>query len=99
VSEAAGLVRHAVVLVAVIDVSQLPASLHGGSADDGAESHGERDDDHGEWFDHLGGLRTCVWCELGVLLLDRGKAWAGVGWELTSGWLDREGVGAGPYVY
>jgi hypothetical protein len=47
-------VRHAVVLVAVVDVAHLPALLHGGGADDGAEGHGERNDDHGEWFHHLG---------------------------------------------
>jgi hypothetical protein len=60
VAEATGLVRHAVVLVAVVNVSHLPAFLYCGGADDGAESHGERDDDHGEWFHHLGGLSVCV---------------------------------------
>jgi hypothetical protein len=56
-------VRHAVVLVAVVDVAHLPALLHGGGADDGAEGHGERNDDHGEWFHHLG--------RLGVNFLER----------------------------
>lgn len=45
--------RQTVVLVAVVDVAQCPASLDGGGGNDSAESYGERDDDHGEWFHHL----------------------------------------------
>jgi hypothetical protein len=53
-------VCQAVVLVAVVIVSHLPAFLHGAGADDGAEGHGERDDDHSEWFHHLDGLGISV---------------------------------------
>jgi hypothetical protein len=84
VPEAAALVRQAVVLVAIVDVALLPAFLHGSGADDGAEGHGERDDDHGEWFDHLGGFGD----------LSGGERWLGgcflemaCGGELVFGWL------------
>jgi hypothetical protein len=50
----------AAVLVAVVFVSQVPAFRHGLGGHDGAEGHDERDDDHGEWLDHVGGLRVCV---------------------------------------
>jgi hypothetical protein len=50
----------AAVLVAVVIVSQVPAFRHGLGGHDGAEGHDERDDDHGEWLDHIGGLRVCV---------------------------------------
>jgi hypothetical protein len=77
-------VRHAVVLIAVVDIAHLPAFLYCGGADDGAESHGERDDDHGEWFHHLDGLSVCV-VRAGELSFWRCQEAGGCGQKLVFG--------------